>query len=217
MYQRERASRMYRISSYYIAKQISELPQQFAIPFIIVVSVYWIGGLKSDFGDFVVFSVIVISMVFSVNSFGMTVGAIVPAGIAAIFVPSLLLILFLVAGFYINPSNFPDWIGWLKYFSPFYYSFLAIVYNQFNDFPFYCKSDQFVHFETNVRCSNGDMITVSSDTCLITNGDAIVEQFDADNIPVWGYIIILLGFVLIFRILAYLGLRNCNPKEVELN
>lgn len=217
VYQRERASRMYRISAYYISKMISELPLQLSMPLLFLSVVYFAVGLRPGFQHFVVFCIIVLGLTFACNSFGMLVGALLPGPIAALVTPSSLIIFLLTAGFYILPENIPTWIAWIVYPNPFYHAFRAAITNQFTDMDFYCKSDQFIEYSETVTCSDGERVLAETSLCPITKGEQIIDKFDADDIPIWSEILILLAFVVFFRALVYLALRNTNPKEMELN
>ena len=50
---KERQSRSYRLSSYFIAKQLAELPLVLVAPLFFTTLVYWVGNLMDDFGRFV--------------------------------------------------------------------------------------------------------------------------------------------------------------------
>jgi hypothetical protein len=208
---------MYRISAYFIAKQISELPLQFGTPIIFVVITYWAVGLRADVGAFVVFLVIVIVLNFVVNSYGMLMGALLPAALTALFVPVLLIISLLAAGFYVNPENFPGWISWVRYLSVFYYGFNAVIVNQFTGLKFYCKKDQFIVFSDTAVCSDGERVLAKSSYCPNTKGQQIIDRTNSDALEIWEYILILLGMAFALRILTYVALRKVHPQEIELN
>jgi len=217
VYQRERDNRMYRISAYYFARQLTEFPIQLAMPSIFVCVVYFAAGLRPGFVPFLVFLIIVISLGFSINSYGLMVGAIVPGGPAALLVPSSLIIFLLAAGFYIHPDNFPTWLSWIVYIDVFYYGFNAAITNQFTDMDFYCKDDQFIEYEEVAVCPSGERVLATSSYCPITEGEQIIDRYDSDEWPIWAYIVILLGVAVFFRVITYICLRVFNPKEVELN
>merc|ERR1712110_56844 len=165
----------------------------------------------------VVFICIVLSMNLAVNSYGMLLGALLPAAICALVILTILIVSLLAAGFYVNAENFPTWIAWIKYCSFFFYGFSAAMVNQFTDVEFYCRSDQFVEYSATATCSSGVSIPVSTSTCPITDGQQIIDRNNSDELEIWQYIIILLGIAAFFRFLLYLALRCVNPKEMELN
>merc|ERR1711974_134170 len=144
-------------------------------------------------------------------------GALFPAGIAALMVPSVLIIFLLAAGFYIHPDNIPTWLGWIIYPSAFYHAFSAAIVNQFSELEFYCKDDQFITYSENVVCVDGERLVAESSFCPITTGEQIVDRYSADEMEIWQYVLILLTFMVVFRVLVYFALRFTNPKEMELN
>merc|ERR1712100_589472 len=166
-------NRMYRISAYYFARQLTEFPIQLAMPSIFVCVVYFAAGLRPGFVPFLVFLIIVISLGFSINSYGLMVGAIVPGGPAALLVPSSLIIFLLAAGFYIHPDNFPTWLSWIVYIDVFYYGFNAAITNQF------------IEYEEVAVCPSGERVLATSSYCPITEGEQIIDRYDSDEWPIW--------------------------------
>ena len=78
IFMRERSAGSYRVTSYFFSKVLSELPVQLGIPFLFGVIVYWTTGLQRDLGHFLMFELILLSMVFAAQSMGLAIGAAVP-------------------------------------------------------------------------------------------------------------------------------------------
>merc|ERR1712000_403268 len=178
-------------------------PLEFLMPLLFSVVIYWTVRLTEDFDRFLLFCMVVLLLAFVMNSFGMWAGSMVPAATASLLAPSVFLVFLLVAGYYVNPENIPSWISWLKYVGPMFYGFNAMIYTQFKDVDFYCKDDQFIHYEDTVRCPGGLEITVESDTCPTTSGNQIIDQFSADELELWQNVLILLAYIVVFRGLTY--------------
>lgn len=49
---KERASGMYRLSAYFLARTTADLPLELILPTLFVTIVYWMGGLKHTFLGF---------------------------------------------------------------------------------------------------------------------------------------------------------------------
>ena len=62
-------------------------------------------------------------------------------------------------------------------------------------------------------CSNGEVITVTSSACPITHGQQTIELFGADELTLYQLELILLAYLLIFRIALYFALLK-PPKKV---
>ena len=122
---------MYRVFSYYIAKQLSEFPLQLLVPTIFIVIVYLCVGLQYSSVHFGNFLLICLLLNFIVNSVGLLFGALVQAQLAAVLMPVSLIFAMLFAGFYVNTENIPVFLRWAKYASMFYYAFCAVIYTEF--------------------------------------------------------------------------------------
>ena len=75
MLSKERQSRSYRLLSYYLSKQIAELPLIVLTPTLFTIPVYWASGLLPDFGRFVAYLVVVLLCTLTSQSFGYFFGA----------------------------------------------------------------------------------------------------------------------------------------------
>ena len=131
VYLREKRSGMYRVFSYYIGKQIAELPLQLIIPTIFIVAVYLCVGLQYSLVHFGNLLLICLLLNFIMNSCGFFFGAVFEAQIAALLMPVCLVFAMLFAGFYVNTDNVPVFLKWAKYASMFYYSFSGVLYSEF--------------------------------------------------------------------------------------
>jgi len=215
VFRRERRAGMYKLSSYFIAKNLAELPLQVIAPSVIVFIAYWTVGLPADIWIFGTFLSLGILMAFSISSFGMVAGAMFPAQVAVVMVPCFMLITLLLAGFYVNSENLPEWIGWARYGSVFFYAFKAMILNQFEDLDFYCKDGQELVLEASGTCPDGTVVYSSESICPITTGNVIVDQNEADEFSIWQYQLILLAFILACRILIYPILKYAKPRELN--
>ena len=75
MLSKERQSRSYRLSSYYLSKQIAELPLILFTPALYVIIVYWTSGLLPDFGRFVAYLIVTLLSTLTAQGFGYFFGA----------------------------------------------------------------------------------------------------------------------------------------------
>ena len=208
---------MYRVSAYYISQQICEVPFQVILPLIFTSVVYYGIGLQSTFTVFAEFCVLALLLGFAGNSIGLLLGALLPGATAASLTPILLATLMIISGYFIPQENAPVWFSWVFYLNFVFYGLKAAILNQFSDVEFYCKADQLVVFSGEVICPDGERILASSSFCPITNGDVIISRYEADDMAIWQYALIILAFIVFFRALVYFALRFVNPRERELN
>ena len=71
---KERKSGMYRLSSYYCATMITDVPLALLYPLLYVVISYWMAGLKKS-ADFVLFILVIFLDVLVAQSVGLDIGA----------------------------------------------------------------------------------------------------------------------------------------------
>ncbi|KMZ72669.1 hypothetical protein ZOSMA_15G00050 [Zostera marina] len=62
--------RLYRLSSYFLARTAGDLPMELALPTAFTVVIYWMGGLKADTTTFILTLLIVLFAVLVSQSLG---------------------------------------------------------------------------------------------------------------------------------------------------
>ncbi|KAK7400506.1 hypothetical protein VNO78_11715 [Psophocarpus tetragonolobus] len=143
---KERSSYMYRLSSYFIASTLVDLPLQLALPTLFVIITYWMGGLKASASIF--FETLAVALLYALVSqgIGLAIGAVLVNNIkmvATVGVVAMTLFV-LVNGFFVQ--NTPAFVSWIKYISHSYYSYKLLLGSQFKDYDTY-------HCGPNVTCS----------------------------------------------------------------
>lgn len=119
---KERASGMYRLSSFYIARTVSDLPLNLTYPTGFVVIIYFMGGLRPEAGAFFFNWITVMVMVLVAESWGLLLGAVTQNVKTAQTIATILTLSFmLVGGFY--TTGVPGWLDWVKWISFIYYGF----------------------------------------------------------------------------------------------
>uniref|UniRef100_H2Z6M8 ABC transporter domain-containing protein n=1 Tax=Ciona savignyi TaxID=51511 RepID=H2Z6M8_CIOSA len=113
---KERMSGSYRLSAYYLAKSVSELPLSIILPSISTFIIYWMAGLNgfneawAFFGTWFVMILITIGM----QSLGMFIGTATMDFDHSLVLAIFMMITFmLLGGFYIK--NIPSWLHWMRY------------------------------------------------------------------------------------------------------
>lgn len=129
---RERASGTYRVSSYFFAKTLCELPRTFFFNALFSIILYWLVGLRATVGGFFFFILTVFIITVTAESIALAISILAadPQAAAAL-IPVALIVSILFGGFFIDGDQIYDWLVWLKWTSLVQYAFIALVENEF--------------------------------------------------------------------------------------
>ncbi|XP_075483360.1 ABC transporter G family member 9-like [Primulina tabacum] len=129
MLSKERSSGMYRLSSYFMAQTVGDLPMELVLPTIFFIITYWMAGLKPTAGSFLSGLVILLYSVLCSQGLGLAIGAIFMDQKSATVLGSVVMLTFLLAsGYFVQ--NVPGFIGWIKYISISHYTFKLLLGSQ---------------------------------------------------------------------------------------
>lgn len=151
---KERASGMYHLSSYFLARTFGDLPLELALPTAFVFIIYWMGGLKPDPITFILSLLVVLYNVLVSQSLGLAIGAILMDIKQATTLASVTTLVFLIAGGY-YVQQIPPFIVWLKYLSYSYYCYKLLLGVQYSE-------DDYYECSKGVLCRVGDFPAVKS-------------------------------------------------------
>ncbi|KAK7346180.1 hypothetical protein VNO80_20695 [Phaseolus coccineus] len=151
---KERSSGMYRLSSYFLARTVGDLPIELALPTAFVFIIYWMGGLNPHPLTFLLSLLVVLYSVLVSQSLGLAFGAILMEVKQATTLASVTTLVFLIAGgYYIQ--QIPPFIEWLKYLSYSYYCYKLLVGVQYMD-------DDYYECSKGVLCKVGEFPPIKS-------------------------------------------------------
>lgn len=105
----EYSHKYYRVPAYYSSKLLVEIPLQVIFPILVSLIAYWIIGFRPGFDNFLSFTMFLTLMSLCGAALGLVVGAFLPATIAVIVAPLILLPLVIYGGFFVNSSNSPEY------------------------------------------------------------------------------------------------------------
>ncbi|CAL8995433.1 unnamed protein product [Prunus brigantina] len=186
---KERSSGMYKLSSYFLARTVGDLPLELALPTAFVVIIYWMGGLKPDPFTFILSLLVVLYNVLVSQSLGLAIGAILMDIKQATTLASVTTLVFLIAGgYYIQ--QIPAFIIWLKYLSYSYYCYKLLLGVQYDEDDYY-------------ECSKGVL-------CRVGDLPAIKSMGGLNHL--WIDVSILALMLLGYRLLAYLALHRVRLR-----
>lgn len=185
---KERSSGMYRLSSYFLARTIGDLPLELALPTAFVFIIYWMGGLKPDPSTFILSLLVVLYNVLVSQSLGLAIGAILMDIKQATTLASVTTLVFLIAGgYYIQ--QIPPFIVWLKYLSYSYYCYKLLLGVQYNEDDYY-------------ECSKGVL-------CRVMDFPA-VKSVGLNHL---GIDISIMALMLVgYRLIAYMALHRVRVR-----
>ena len=191
---RERDSGFYSTSAYWAGKQLALLPSQLFFPAVFVNSMYWLSGLQIVWYKFFIFFAMSELIGLYCSSLGLLLGAALSPTVAVIAGPLANFFGFFTAGFLAHLDDIVIPFRYLTYISYGRWSYDALVQNEFRGLKLHCTSSEIV---------NG--------ICPFTTGEAALDQFNLTELEVWQDMLILLAFVVLFKILLYFVLRYSRP------
>jgi len=133
---RERTSRFYRVSAYFLAKSVAELPRLVVLAVLFSCITYWMVGLQPHPSSFFIFVALVLLTTHTAESLTLMASASASSPqTAAAIAPVLIVLSLLFGGFFIGPNVIPVWLRWLRFVSFIYYGFAAVMDNEFGYIP----------------------------------------------------------------------------------
>jgi len=193
---RDHFNGMYRTDTYFLAKQLAELPLFLLTPLLFVVIMYFMVGLNAQADKFFICCGIVELVVQVVVSFGYFISCIASGVQMALGIaPAILIPLVLFGGFFLNNATVPAWLGWIKWLSWFKYSNSALLINQWSGVEkISCPSTPSNHSSHDIPPP------------CITTGEQVIRQYSFQDDTLWFNIVMLAVLAVTLRILAFIAL-----------
>jgi len=133
LFLREHEAGMYRTDTYFLSKQLVELPLHLLETTVLFTIIYWMAGLNPDPIIYFTGLGIVLLTLQVVISLGYFLSCVAPnIDFALAVAPVLVLPFMLFGGFYLDVGSVPVWLSWLQYLSWFWYAFSALLINQWS-------------------------------------------------------------------------------------
>ncbi|GFP81369.1 ABC transporter g family member 25 [Phtheirospermum japonicum] len=129
---KERASGMYTLSSYFLARISADLPMELTLPTLFVSITYWMTGLKPELSAFVLTLSVILGYVLVSIGLGLALGALImDAKQASTVVTVTMLAFVLTGGYYVH--KVPAFMSWIKYVSTTFYGYRLLINVQYGD------------------------------------------------------------------------------------
>ncbi|KAF9588792.1 hypothetical protein IFM89_015716 [Coptis chinensis] len=184
MLTKERSSGMYRLSSYFMARIVGDLPMELVLPTIFVIITYFMAGLKLTAGHFFETLFVLLFSVMVAQGLGLAIGAMVMDLKSATTLGSVIMLTFLLAGGY-YVQHVPGFIAWTKYISLSHYTYKLFLMAQYTPNETYSCGP-------NVSCTVGSYPMIK------------LVGLDNKGIALMALAIMLVGY----RLIAYLALMR---------
>ncbi|CAA0806949.1 ABC transporter G family member 9 [Striga hermonthica] len=127
---KERSSGMYRLSSYFMARTLGDLPMELVLPAVAYTITYWMAGLKAKIGSFLLGLLVLLYSVMCTQGLGLALGAVVMDSKSAITLGSVIMLTSLLSsGYY--AQHVPGFVGWIKYISIPQYTYKLLLASQY--------------------------------------------------------------------------------------
>ena len=205
---KERQSGAVRVSAYFVARALADVPLDLFPPTLFVPIVYWLAGLAPSARAFFAHLFLLYLAVLVASSLGLFIGAEFPATKRAQTVASVLMLsVMLTGGFYFDRT--PAWLDWTKRTSFVNHAYAALLKTQFPDGgTFACFADE---ARSRARAADPEFAANREvATCRVE--DTRQLEFVDLRESVWVNVGALLCVFLALRLAAYIALRFVTLK-----
>merc|ERR1711959_684179 len=194
---KERATASYRLSAYFLAMTVADLPVTLIMPALYMLISYWMVAWSFGFVTFILVTCIAMVGVMNGQAFGYLIGAAIDdIQIGQTVMMVVMSLLMLVGGFF-NP-DIPSWLVWAQYLSPFYYAGNAAMQ---------------VIFKKPIPCDGSGKLCGPDETFY--PAQSFLQDDLHVNLSIGVNFGVLFLFIIVPRILAYIVLRRKKAGERE--
>ncbi|OMO62654.1 ABC-2 type transporter [Corchorus olitorius] len=194
IFMKERASGMYTLSSYFMARIVGDLPMELILPTVFLIVAYWMAGLNPDLVSFLLTLLVLLAYVLVSQGLGLALGAAIMDAKQASTVATVTMLAFvLTGGYYVH--KVPSCMAWIKYISTTFYTYKLLIHVQYG---------QGQRISSMLGCSHHATATTFTNTVTCN----FIDQDIAAQIRPQLSIGIMLFMFLGYRLLAYLALRR---------
>jgi len=196
---KEMKSGYYRLSSWFIAKRLVEIPLQWIPPVMYVIVAYWLIGLRPSAWRYIVH----IGALALCSSVTASLGLLIPAtittpGAGEMFMWTSMVLVYMVEGFWIPLSEWPPWTRWLHWISYTFYTDEILCRIEFSGAKFAVVPNASSHYIRNLNYSDP--------TLRYVTGEQVLAQNQLNG-PIWRDIVFMVGLFLFCNIATYIVLR----------
>lgn len=193
---REYKAGLYHLVVWYLSKNLSELPLQIFLPFVLFVPMYFLIGMGQGFATYIALQLLVVLVNFAAVGLGYLVSCLCRrVDIAPIVGIVILLPFMLFGGLFLNASDAPKYFIWIQYISPIKFSFEGLMK------VFWCEIES-------IPCDAG------RSSCVARSGQEVLEAYSMYGSSAFVDRLVLLVLGLAFRLVGFFALWvNVRAKQ----
>ena len=193
---RERAARMYTPLPYFLSTFLVTLPLELFPGIVYGTVLYFMTALREGVTHYLVYIGVMLLENFAGIGLGMCLSASFNSvEMAPQLAPAFVILFLMFSGFFLNESNVPVFLIWLRELSFIRYAFQALCVNEFKGAEFSCDP---------------------STTATCNDGDEHLDRLKFDDVKIWENCLILFGMIVGFNALALAIIYYRQPKYLAL-
>ncbi|KAJ1985784.1 hypothetical protein H4R33_003763 [Dimargaris cristalligena] len=194
---RERSGGAYRVSSFYLAKFLTELPFWLLFNAVYLTVIYFLAHLQYDAIKFFTYLGICLMHVVVSVSLGLAIGSVFRnVHVSQMLAPLFINIFLVFSGNLVNFDDITPVLSWIRYISFITYTYQALSRNEFTGLHFSCDNPA----------------TESAVGCVLT-GEDVLTKYSLDSFSIGTCIGLLGALTVAFHLITYICLRwKAKPR-----